>query len=116
MGLFFINKDFRTVIVILWWSESPVSIILLFWKPFLLFVNKTSIELGFKGLLKQVGSFMRLVRLKVSQNIPNSVSVVSVKISEYKYVVIVSDVIIQYRDNITYKFRYVFLFWIITPK
>ena len=75
MGLFFINKDFITVIVILWWPESPVSIIALFWKHFLLFINKTSIELGFKGFLKQVGTFMRLVRLKVSQNSPNSVSV-----------------------------------------
>ena len=71
------NKDFITVIVILWWSESPVSIILLFWKHFRLFHNKTSIELGSKGFLKQLGSVMRLVRLKVSQSSPNSVSVVS---------------------------------------
>ena len=71
------NNDFIAVIVILWWSESLVSMILLFWKHLLLFVNRTSMELGFEGFLKQVGSFMRFVRLKVSQNSANSVSVIS---------------------------------------
>ena len=59
----FWKNDFKTVIIILWWSDKPVSIVQLYLNCLTLLVKIKSIELGLSRFLKQVGSFIKLARL-----------------------------------------------------
>ena len=59
----FWKNDFKTVIVILWWSDMPVPIVQLYLNCLTLLVKIKSIELGLSRFLKQVGSFIKLARL-----------------------------------------------------
>ena len=68
MGVCLGTYVFRTVIVILWWSESPHSRVILFWKLWGRFVKITPIELRFNGFLKHVASLIKFFRLYESQN------------------------------------------------
>ena len=58
---------FITETMILWKSHGPVSITQEFLKLQGLFVNIRSIQEGYAGFLKQVGSLIRLLNLYDSQ-------------------------------------------------
>ena len=61
----------------LWWSDNPVSIVVLFRNILSLFVRIRSIVLGLCGFLKQVDSYIKLLKLKVLQKLIIIVSIIS---------------------------------------
>ena len=61
--LFFSRFELRTVTVILWKSDKPVSSAHEFWKLRTEFVNNKLIASGLSGLLKHVGTLIKFFSL-----------------------------------------------------
>ena len=61
-GLLLGNVVFKTVNTNLWQSESPLNVIVVFWKAKELLVKKRSMVLGLFAFLKQVLSLARFSR------------------------------------------------------
>ena len=87
--LFFSRFELRTVTVILWESDKPVSSAHEFWKLWTEFVNFKSIFLRFSSFLKHVGTWSRFSAFINCRNPYINVSLFCIKVPHKKHFIII---------------------------